>query len=164
MSMDYSEPECEVNPSEEHCRKSSFQRTLQHPCVLGKQKSLNDSLENWFQDQSNDLTTWEDHKSNMCLEKENERKSIPREIAGLNAVFKEGRKAEISKGTRDEVDKRLGNPNTLRPAPNEGTSTVLDDSSTAKEFENEFLSLSIFDTAAESGDDFFSLDLEGTDS
>ena len=164
MSMDYSEPECEVNPNEEHCRKSSFQRTLQHPCVPGKQQSWNDSIENWFQDQSNDLTTWEDHKSNMCLEKENERKSIPREIAGLNAVFKEGRKAEISEGTRDEVDKRLGNPNTLRPAPNEDTSNVLDDSSTAEEFENEFLSVSIFDGAAESGDDFSSLDLEGTDS
>jgi hypothetical protein len=165
MTMDHSEPECEVHPNEEACDKcSNLQRSYPSPKMQQRssaqwiQKSLTDSPKgHLFQEQCNNVATCENRESIMPSKNENEEKMMD-----LNASFTEEYKTKKLNGTGDEDGDQLP-----RQASKDYSSVVSDDFSSTKEFEDEkdLFSIPIFDTTLWTEDDMsFCLDLEGTDS
>ena len=164
MSTDYSEPECEIESSEEPCDVHSVQKLVQPTSVPAN--SLSPSREDGlFHEESNDIPTCEDHKSCTAPYDENQGRTTPEFKSDWSTDSMDELKPERPQDNSDPDHEDSYNPGELIKAPKDHRVTLLDDSASMQEFENAMFSMPLFDATAGIEDDLsFCFDLEGTES
>ncbi len=163
MSTDYSEPECEIHPSDEPCDELSIGSVAQYTRAPVIQKMSNDSLEEApFHDQPVNTPYCDDDTKNKALDHGTKWNQTPRGMFELSNDFMNDLKPV---NIPTEIADEMFESHYHLQIEKDRRDTAFDDSSSLREFEDTMFSIPMLDATAGIEDDIsICFNLEGTES